>query len=121
MLRNKIRQKERRWDLLYELQAALAVAQHEDEWDEIVGVRRGDDGLEGSWADVFKDEIHAVKRRLEAEEARRRELARKMGEIVQKERKLLEKEDQERKREKYRLKAERRASRKGLAGHDLPV
>ncbi|KAI9816390.1 MAG: hypothetical protein M1832_005057 [Thelocarpon impressellum] len=93
IIRNKLEQKEKRYHLLYDLQAQLALAKSEDVWDEVVplgyeGVRRG----QNTWAWHVREAICLVEDRLEEEEERRKRLARRLQWIVELEEVLAQKE-----------------------------
>ncbi|KAI9848125.1 MAG: E2 ubiquitin-conjugating protein mms2 [Thelocarpon superellum] len=110
VLRNKTRQKDRRYQVLRALEVSMPMAEHEDQWDRIVAVYGAREGsVDGarvqhgerlSWSKAAREEVAALKARLWKEEERRTELARRFYAIVEKERELAMEDKAKRGRER---------------------
>ena len=93
IIRNKIRKRERLFNILYELQHSLKMAQEEDRWDKILREKCGVGDTKGkrmtvverSWAAVTRDALYETSRKLRAEHSRNALIASKMHEIIVKE------------------------------------
>ena len=97
VIRNKISQRERRFDLLYSLESQLIIAQSEDEWDRIlfevcgIPINGQQYGLEeGTWAATVADSRLEVSARLTGSQEKNTEVARRMYGIVEMEKVLAE-------------------------------
>ncbi|MCJ1399836.1 hypothetical protein MMC11_003039 [Xylographa trunciseda] len=95
VIRDKIRQREKRFDQLTKMNGEIAMAQAEDEWDSILKHNCGiEDNPELSWTTVLVSASQQIRGKIHASHLKNTELGRKMYDIVEKE-KALAKEEQE--------------------------
>ena len=125
VLRDKVMQKQRRFDRMSAAGEAVVLGEREEEWEEIVGAQLGgkesggerEREREGSGGRWKREEIWGAREKTErykimeaviqdAKNSRR--VGDKMLEIVDREKELRAKEDQERRLEKLRKKRERK-------------
>ena len=93
VIRDKIRQREKRFDCSQLLKAEITMAQAEDNWDSILkhncGIEDDDSGL---WITVPVAALQLVKAKIQASHFKNTKLGRKMYDIVEMEKALAEKE-----------------------------
>ena len=96
MIRDKIKQRQRRFDRLWALERLIVVAEDEDRWDRMMQMRHGiEDEVgekKGMWVEEVKKALRTVSDTLEDARTANAELALKMIEIVEKEALLVQAE-----------------------------
>jgi len=94
VIRNKIRQREKRFDHVKLLDGEIARAQAEDEWDSILGHNCGiENDTEVPWIAAPVSALQEVKGKIQASHYKNTRLGRKMYDIVKKEKALAEEEE----------------------------
>jgi len=114
VIRDKVNQKQRRMTMRNELQDyGLPMGQWEDEWDRLVREQGGgrEEEEEPRWAEAVRLGIRGLVRDVEELKVRGKEMARRMAEIVERERELAEGE----RRERLEKRRAERAARRGTA------
>lgn len=115
-LQHRIQQRQRRHDRKHWLREQIEFAKYEDLWDKLVenenGLKAQDgDGTaakEPSWVTAFQEAHKEVEYRLKLEGKKNADMAKKMQEVVDREREAFEREREERKEAKRMERAERR-------------
>jgi hypothetical protein len=112
VINDKIKQKQKRQDHVERIEADMAWAEDEENWENLVGSRvaqgsnsRGD---RNPWSKDMIDAKKEVEWRLSQGYAKAQNTAIKMLKIVDEEKRLFEEEGIERKREKDRIREEQR-------------
>ncbi|KAI9814425.1 MAG: hypothetical protein M1827_003281 [Pycnora praestabilis] len=106
VIRKKIEQRHKRFDRLHQADEAIEQAAHEDRWDELlsssygIGPGQGASEDEPQWTDVARAELRDMSFKLKAQERSNRRIARKMLDIINKEKQLARDEKVRRKVEK---------------------
>ena len=133
-IRQRVKQRQARHNLRFQLYEELKIAAWEDEWDELIaehtepaeqgvslemamlGARAKTKGVEESqWTDVVEDAIWEVHGKLNEEREKNRVMAEKMQAVVDRERELFEKERALRKEVKRAERLKRREERRQRA------
>jgi hypothetical protein len=124
ILRQKLDQKQKRFDLSDRLEEMIVEGQEEEEWEGNVGDEMRQEGLRGvdeavwedeeeEWGSVEENERREVERRLIQQSRREKVIGEIMVGIMREERRLWEKERGERRRATKRARWERRERREG--------
>ncbi|KAI4164041.1 MAG: hypothetical protein LQ342_002276 [Letrouitia transgressa] len=117
MIRRKILAREKRVDRIQTLDLALATTSQEDEWDrllwEICGLPQWDRDVK--WKEVVEQELQKMWRVHWEIGERRKNIVKKMEEVIDREKGLVEKEKKKKRDERHRRYKERRRAREEAA------
>ncbi|KAI9745791.1 MAG: hypothetical protein M1835_002532, partial [Candelina submexicana] len=116
IIRDKIKQRTRHFNLMHALEDSVQAAADEDRWDELIleeygvgdGVGLEGKGARGKWVDAVRSGRKFVGAMINEHEMKCREVGRKMQRIVEREEELARRERGERKRVQSRERMERK-------------
>ena len=122
IIRHKVKRRQKLFHCLHALKDSLVLARQEDQWDEVLFTRYGISEIgkgfkkasESSWVTAISDEMGEISRTLRDDHAKSCQIARKMFDIIQKEKALAQAEKVQRSREKKSARRLRRVANNRL-------